>query len=258
MQHRAHGLRVTALALAVALAGTTAIVAPVAATDPVPVESPAPSPSPTPDPSATPSETPSSPVATPTPSVDPSPSAVPAPSQDPAPSAAPSATADPSASPDPAASVAPTPTADPAPALTSVVAPAPRPVVVPNLGLRVVRIALAQRGDQYRAGGQSPSYFDCSGLVRYSYRKAGVSAKLGGGSSARGMLYWGRLHGLTSSRNPRIGDVAIYGNGTHAGIWIGNGRVVQALNPRLDIRVLGLHAVTKPFTTFIHTRIPRG
>lgn len=252
MPHRVHGLRVTAFAIAVAIAGTTAIVAPVAATDPVAVESPAPSPSPTPDPTAAPSESPSAPVETQTPSAAPSPS----PSADPAPSLDPAPSADPSASPAPSAPVDPLPTPTAAPAST-VVASAPRPVI-PNLGLRVVRIALAQRGDQYRAGGQGPYYFDCSGLVRYAYRKAGVSAKLGGGSSARGMLYWGRLHGLTSTRNPRLGDVAIYGGGTHAGIWIGNGRVVQALNPRLDIRVLGLHAVTKPFTTFIHTRIPRG
>jgi cell wall-associated NlpC family hydrolase len=129
---------------------------------------------------------------------------------------------------------------------------------VPNSGLRVVRVALAQRGDQYRAGGQGPRFFDCSGLVRYSYRQAGVSSKLGGGSSARGMLYWGRLHGLTSSRSPRQGDVAIYGNGSHAAIWIGSGRVVHALNPRLDIRVTTLRAMTTRFTTFIHTRIPRG
>ena len=58
---------------------------------------------------------------------------------------------------------------------------------------------------------------------------------------------------------PHIGRrVAIYGGGTHAAIWIGNGRVVHALNPRLDIRVTTLRAMTKPFTTFIHTRIPRG
>lgn len=150
----------------------------------------------------------------------------------------------------------PSPTPSPSLAAT-VVAPAPKPAV-PNLGLRVVRIALAQRGDQYRSGGQGPYYFDCSGLVRYAYRKAGVSAKLGGGSSARGMLYWGRLHGLTSSRSPRLGDVAIYGGGTHAAIWIGSGRVVHALNPRLDIRVTTLRAMTKPFTKSIHTRIPRG
>jgi cell wall-associated NlpC family hydrolase len=190
-------------------------------------------------------------IVAPVAATDPAPveSPAPSPSPTPDPSAAPSASVDPSPSVAPSASAAPT--ATPAPAARA-------SVVRPNLALRVVRIALAQRGDQYRAGGQGPYYFDCSGLVRYSYRKAGVSARLGGGSSARGMLYWGRLHGLTSQRNPRLGDVVIYGGGTHAAIWIGSGRVVHALNPRLDIRVTSLHAVTKPFTTFIHTHLPSG
>ena len=88
--------------------------------------------------------------------------------------------------------------------------------------------------------------------MRYSYRKAGVGAKLGGGNSARGMLRWARLRGLTGKRNPHVGDIVIYGNGSHAAIYIGRGRVVHALNPRLDIRVTRLHAMRSPFTTFIH------
>src|SRR5262245_7642938 len=52
---------------------------------------------------------------------------------------------------------------------------------VPNTGARVARIALNQRGDQYVYGGIGPSTFDCSGLVLYAYRKAGVGSKIGGG-----------------------------------------------------------------------------
>jgi cell wall-associated NlpC family hydrolase len=122
----------------------------------------------------------------------------------------------------------------------------------------VVRVALNQRGDQYRYGSAGPRFFDCSGLVRYSYRKAGVSGRLGGGSSARGMYYWARMRGLTGRRNPHVGDVVVYGRGSHVAIYIGRGRVVHALNPRLDIRVTRLHAMTTPFTTFIHVDLPRG
>jgi len=82
-----------------------------------------------------------------------------------------------------------------------------------------------------------------------------TDSHLGGGHSARGMLYWGRIHGRTSRSNPRVGDVVIYGNGSHAGIYIGNGRVISALNRRLGIRVTRLHALTVSFTTFIHTKI---
>ncbi len=178
---------------------------------------------------------------------------------DPVATPSPAPTADPSAT----SSDSPSPTADPSVASPVTVGATatvvvPTPVVRPNLAARVVRIALNQRGDPYVRGRQGPNAFDCSGLVRYSYRKAGMNAKLGGGSSARGMLRWGRLHHLTGRTNPRIGDVVIYGNGSHAAIYIGRGRVIQALNPRLDIRVTRLHAVTTRFTTFIHTRLPTG
>jgi cell wall-associated NlpC family hydrolase len=120
---------------------------------------------------------------------------------------------------------------------------------------RVVQIALDQLNDRYVAGGTGPSSFDCSGLVRYAYNQAGVGGALGGGHSASAMLAWGRSMGLTSRSNGRVGDVVIYGNGSHAGIYIGNGRIVSALNSSQGIRVTGLNALGAPFTTFIHTRI---
>ena len=120
---------------------------------------------------------------------------------------------------------------------------------------RVVQIALNQLNDRYVAGGTGPSSFDCSGLVRYAYNQAGVGGALGGGHSASAMLAWGRSMGLTSRSNGRVGDVVIYGNGSHAGIYIGNGRIVSALNSSQGIRVTGLNALGAPFTTFIHTRI---
>lgn len=121
---------------------------------------------------------------------------------------------------------------------------------------RIVKIALAQRYDQYVAGGIGPDTFDCSGLVRYVYRQAGVSRFLGGGHSARMMYLWGVSHHLTSRTHPRLGDVAVWGRGSHVGIYIGNGRVISALNPRQDIRVTGVYALGDPFTAYIHVRLP--
>ena len=120
---------------------------------------------------------------------------------------------------------------------------------------RIVQIALAQVGDRYVSGGTGPDSFDCSGLVRYAYAQAGVSGKLGGGHSASAMLAWGRANGLTSASGGRPGDVVIYGNGSHAGIYLGNGKIVSALNPSQGIRITGLHALGSGFTAFIHTRI---
>ena len=149
-------------------------------------------------------------------------------------------------------------------AATTVVKPKPKATPKPQreaavtasgARARVVQVALAQRGDRYVSGGTGPDTFDCSGLVRYAYRVAGVSGKLGGGHSAAAMYAWGKANGLTSRSNPRIGDVVIYGGGSHAGIYIGNGRIISALNSRQGIRITGLYALGAPVTTFIHTRI---
>ena len=136
--------------------------------------------------------------------------------------------------------------------------PAAAATSTPNTGARIARIALDQRGDQYVPGGIGPSRFDCSGLVRYAYSKALASSRLGGGHSALGMYMWARRHHLTSRTNPRIGDVVVYGRGSHVGIYIGKGRVLHALNRRRDIVVTSVHGLTTPFTTFIHTRIGHG
>jgi cell wall-associated NlpC family hydrolase len=133
----------------------------------------------------------------------------------------------------------------------AVTAPAPKP----NVGARIVSIALAQLHKRYAYGSSGPSAFDCSGLVRYAYLRAGVSKVLGGGHSALAMYRWARAQHLASSTRPQIGDVVVYGGGTHVGIYIGRGLVVSALNPRLGIRVTALRGLTSGFTAFIHTRI---
>lgn len=233
-----NGLAAISLATLVALGGSIVGAAPVAATDP--------SPSPTPTASAEP-----------TPSPEPSPDATPDPSVSPSvePAASPSTPPEPTVEPSAEALASPASTTSPAPTTTTTPAPTPTPAPALSVRQKIVRIAKGQLRDRYVAGGVGPDEFDCSGLVRYVYRRAGVSDELGGGHSARRMYLWGRSHGLTSRRNPRVGDVVVYGHGSHVAIYIGNGYVLHALNPRQDIRITRLHAPTAPFTTFIHTRI---
>ncbi len=218
-----NGLRAIALATLIAFAGVAAQTGPVAATDPAPAPSPTPIAAPDPTPTPTPA-----PIA----ATDPAPAPVAATDPAPAPVAPPEVATQPAT------------TATPAP-----------PAATRDLGALVVRIALAQRHKRYVRGAAGPRAFDCSGLVRYAYRLAGVSNRLGGGHSARGMLRWARRHHLASRSHPRVGDVVIYGNGTHAAIYIGHGRVISALNPRQGIRVTALHALRAPVTAFIHTHL---
>ncbi len=81
-----------------------------------------------------------------------------------------------------------------------------------------VHTALAQRGKPYRWGAAGPSAFDCSGLVSYAWRRAGVSVP---------HSTWGiqRLHRVPLAQ-ARPGDIV--GRSGHVGLYLGGGRMVHA------------------------------
>jgi cell wall-associated NlpC family hydrolase len=118
---------------------------------------------------------------------------------------------------------------------------------------QIIRIAKAQLYDPYRYGAAGPYAFDCSGLVLYAYRRAGDYSVVGSGSlrSARSLYLYFKARGKASRYNPRLGDIVVWGSGSHVGIYIGNGRAISAL--RNGVRIHGVFAVTAPFTAYLHT-----
>ncbi len=88
---------------------------------------------------------------------------------------------------------------------------------------QVVERALNQVGDSYGSGGDGPDVFDCSGLVVYSWRAAGVK-----------LTHYSRAQYDETTRislkDARPGDLAFYfDNGAHhVAIYIGDGKVVHA------------------------------
>jgi cell wall-associated NlpC family hydrolase len=118
---------------------------------------------------------------------------------------------------------------------------------------QIIRIARAQLGDPWRYGAGGPSAFDCSGLVRYAYRRAGSGAVIHSTAlrSARSLYLHFKARGLASRTNPRIGDLVIWGYGTHVGIYIGNGRAISTLMN--GVRVHSLYVLRARFTAFLHT-----
>ena len=118
---------------------------------------------------------------------------------------------------------------------------------------QIVRVAEWQLGDPWRYGATGPSSFDCSGLVIYSYRKAGDGAAIHSTSlrSARSIYLWFRSRGLASRTNPKVGDLVIWGYGSHIGIYIGSGRAISTLTN--GVHVHGVYAVTARFTAYLHT-----
>jgi hypothetical protein len=118
-----------------------------------------------------------------------------------------------------------------------------------------MRIARAQIGDRWRYGATGPSSFDCSGLVMYAYRMAGDLRMIGNGRyrSAGALYRYFLMHGKTSRTRGTPGDLVVWGNGSHIGIYLGNGMAVSTLTS--GVRVHGVRAVTARFTAFLRTGI---
>ena len=89
---------------------------------------------------------------------------------------------------------------------------------------RAAEVAVRQVGTPYRYGGASPRGFDCSGLVQYAYRQAGLRVPR---TTAQ---LW--RHATPVDRTAmRTGDVLFFnvdGKPSHVGIYLGNGRFVHA------------------------------
>src|SRR4051794_20568051 len=85
-----------------------------------------------------------------------------------------------------------------------------------------VSTALAQQGKPYVWAAAGPNSFDCSGLVQYAYKAAGIS--LPHSSSAQASM------GTAVTRAQlQPGDlIAFYSPVSHIGIYIGNGQMVHA------------------------------
>ena len=101
-------------------------------------------------------------------------------------------------------------------------------------GVRVAAVARAQVGARYGVNGAGPRVFDCSGLVRYSFRQA-VGRRLP--HSAAELSAMGRP---VARRDVRLGDVAYWGlrgRAYHVGVVVRTRpiRVVDA--PYSDQRV---------------------
>jgi peptidoglycan DL-endopeptidase CwlO len=98
-----------------------------------------------------------------------------------------------------------------------------------------VAYAKAQVGKAYVYGAAGPDSFDCSGLTMAAWKQAGVS--LPHSSSAQ---YASGTHISESELQP--GDIVFYYSPiSHVGMYIGNGQIVNALNPGSGVQISGLH-----------------
>ncbi len=102
---------------------------------------------------------------------------------------------------------------------------------------QALSVAMSKRGSSYVFGATGPGSFDCSGLMVYAYKQVGISlprtsnAQYGAGSAV-------------SKGDLRPGDLVFYyGSLSHVGMYIGNGQIVHAANPRSGVVVAGLDSM---------------
>nr|AIW55235.1 NlpC/P60 lipoprotein [Bifidobacterium breve] len=100
-------------------------------------------------------------------------------------------------------------------------------------GADVARFATGFQGYPYVSGGNSPSGWDCSGFVQYVYSRFGVNLPHYSGAQA---TVGTPVSGLAEAQP---GD--IIANSGHAAIYIGNGMVMNALNPGMGTQITGLN-----------------
>ena len=115
---------------------------------------------------------------------------------------------------------------------------------------KFVDYALSLRGTPYWFGGSTPSGFDCSGFVGYVIKK--VLHKTVRHSAVSQMQLGKRV------KDPLPGDLVGFGYGNyfgHIGIYVGNGKIVDALNPGNGVAVRNLSWMERYVGNASFTRI---
>lgn len=91
---------------------------------------------------------------------------------------------------------------------------------------KAVSVAKSNIGVPYQWGGMSPSGFDCSGLIKYSYARAGKTL-----NRTAAQMFYGNGYRIYNYIQP--GDLMFYAptkasSPTHVAMYIGNGQMIMA------------------------------
>lgn len=111
--------------------------------------------------------------------------------------------------------------------------------------MTAVMAARSAVGRPYVWGSTGPSGFDCSGLMVWSYRQAGVALP----RTSQAQRHAGRRVPLSEARP---GDLVTYrSDASHVGMYVGNGQVVHAPYPGARVRydpvgMMPVSSVTRP------------
>ena len=95
----------------------------------------------------------------------------------------------------------------------------------------LVSIAYSLVGSPYVSGANGPYGFDCSGFVQYVYSRVGIGVSRSSSTQAYDGV-------AVSYADAQPGDILSWGHGgvvTHSALYVGNGMMVHATNPRQGV-----------------------
>lgn len=119
------------------------------------------------------------------------------------------------------------------PGLPSVPPPA-APQVTP--AAKAVQAAESKIGSPYVYGASGPDSFDCSGLVQWAYKQAGISLP-------RTSYDQAAAGSAVSQSDLQPGDVVSFYGGSHSGIYAGGGNVIHASTSGVPVKVAPLDSM---------------
>ena len=93
---------------------------------------------------------------------------------------------------------------------------------------KAAKIALKQIGKPYVWCAAGPDSFDCSGLLTYAYKKAGLNSLIdsGGRFTTYNIPDFGKK--VKSKKDIAVGDAIITNGGEHVMMYVGDGQIVEA------------------------------
>lgn len=118
---------------------------------------------------------------------------------------------------------------------TTTCVPAPKPTKT------LLSVAKAQVGRPYVAGAAGPNAFDCSGLTQYVYKENGKSIP---------RTTWAQMAAGKRVSSPHVGDIVVLGGGSHVGIYVSPGVMIDAGNPRVGVSMRAIYATPNAYVRF--------
>ncbi|SDG85059.1 Cell wall-associated hydrolase, NlpC family [Sinosporangium album] len=96
---------------------------------------------------------------------------------------------------------------------------------------KAIKVAKQQVGDPYRYGATGPNAFDCSGLLQFAWRKAGIKLPRTSYSMFRG------IDKKVSWKSLKPGDLMFFHGKGHVAMYIGKNKIVHSPSSGKTVRI---------------------